>query len=125
MFPLSCITKEGIPEFGSGMAKILENMTGSRENILATNERQRRLLSECISCLRAFLGTFLTRFNNTHSKDDSSRDIVLGAEELKYAANALGKISGKVDPEDVLGPQYEFLQSNDTGVIFADFCIGK
>jgi tRNA U34 5-carboxymethylaminomethyl modifying GTPase MnmE/TrmE len=27
----------------------------------------------------------------------------MGAEELKYAANALGKISGKVDPEEVLG----------------------
>jgi hypothetical protein len=27
----------------------------------------------------------------------------MGAEELKYAANALGKISGRVDPEEVLG----------------------
>lgn len=56
IFPISCLNKEGITEFGSGMAKILENMTGSRENILVTNERQRRLLSECISHLQAFLG---------------------------------------------------------------------
>lgn len=56
IFPISCHTKEGIADFGSGMAKILENMTGSRENVLATNERQRRLLSECISHLQAFLG---------------------------------------------------------------------
>lgn len=28
----------------------------------------------------------------------------MGAEELKYAASALGKISGRVDPEEVLGP---------------------
>jgi len=27
----------------------------------------------------------------------------MGAEELKYAATALGKISGRVDPEEVLG----------------------
>lgn len=27
----------------------------------------------------------------------------MGAEELKYAAYALGKISGKVDPEEILG----------------------
>jgi tRNA U34 5-carboxymethylaminomethyl modifying GTPase MnmE/TrmE len=27
----------------------------------------------------------------------------MGAEELRYAANALGKISGKVDPEEILG----------------------
>ena len=57
IFPVSCLTRDGIDEFGSGMAKILQNMTGSRENILATNERQRRLLSECISHLQAFLGT--------------------------------------------------------------------
>ena len=56
IFPISCLTKKGIAEFGSGMAKILENMTGSKENVLATNERQRRLLSECISHLQAFLG---------------------------------------------------------------------
>jgi tRNA U34 5-carboxymethylaminomethyl modifying GTPase MnmE/TrmE len=31
----------------------------------------------------------------------------MGAEELKYAANALGKISGRVDPEEVLGPLLE------------------
>jgi tRNA modification GTPase len=55
IFPVSCLTRDGIDEFGSGMTKLLQNMTGSRENILATNERQRRLLSECISHLQAFL----------------------------------------------------------------------
>jgi len=40
-------------------------------------------------------------------------DIVLGAEELRYAAQAVGKISGLVDAEDVLD------------VIFSQFCIGK
>ena len=40
-------------------------------------------------------------------------DIVLGAEELRYAARAVGKISGMVDVEDVLD------------VIFDQFCIGK
>jgi tRNA U34 5-carboxymethylaminomethyl modifying GTPase MnmE/TrmE len=46
----------------------------------------------------------------------------MGAEELKYAAHALGKISGKVDPEEILGLHPKTLIS---GVIFADFCIGK
>ena len=59
IFPVSCLTREGIAEFGSGMATILESMTGSRENVLATNERQRRLLSECISHLQAFIGRLL------------------------------------------------------------------
>jgi tRNA U34 5-carboxymethylaminomethyl modifying GTPase MnmE/TrmE len=40
-------------------------------------------------------------------------DIVLGAEELRYAAQAVGKVSGLVDVEDVLD------------VIFTQFCIGK
>ena len=40
-------------------------------------------------------------------------DVVLGAEELRYAAQAVGKISGLVDAEDVLD------------VIFSQFCIGK
>jgi tRNA modification GTPase len=40
-------------------------------------------------------------------------DIVLGAEELRYAAQAVGKISGLMDVEDVLD------------VIFSQFCIGK
>ena len=40
-------------------------------------------------------------------------DVVLGAEELRYAAQAVGKISGLVNVEDVLD------------VIFSQFCIGK
>lgn len=40
-------------------------------------------------------------------------DVVIGAEELRYAAQAVGKISGLVDVEDVLD------------VIFSQFCIGK
>jgi hypothetical protein len=39
--------------------------------------------------------------------------LVLGAEELRHAIRALGKITGKVDVEDLLD------------VIFRDFCIGK
>ena len=63
IFPVSCLTRDGIDEIGFGMTKILQNMTGSRENILATNERQRRLLSECISHLQAFLGSHLIKRN--------------------------------------------------------------
>jgi hypothetical protein len=40
-------------------------------------------------------------------------DIVLGAEELRYAAQAVGKVSGLINVEDIL----------DT--VFKDFCIGK
>lgn len=40
-------------------------------------------------------------------------DVVLAAEELRQAANALGRITGRVDVEDVLD------------VLFGQFCIGK
>jgi len=65
IFAVSCITKQGIDKFGSGMAKILESMTGSRENVLATSERQRRLLYECITYLQAFLGALISFYGGT------------------------------------------------------------
>ena len=40
-------------------------------------------------------------------------DVVLAAEELRYAAQAIGKISGLIDVEDILD------------AVFRDFCIGK
>ena len=40
-------------------------------------------------------------------------DGILGAEELRYAAQSIGKITGQIGVEDVLD------------VIFRDFCIGK
>jgi tRNA modification GTPase len=40
-------------------------------------------------------------------------DLELRAEDLRQAAHALGRITGRVDVEDVLGE------------IFARFCIGK
>lgn len=43
----------------------------------------------------------------------ADNDIVLAAEELRYAARAVGRITGRIDVEDVLD------------VIFRDFCIGK
>lgn len=40
-------------------------------------------------------------------------DVVLAAEELRQAAGALGRITGRVDVEEVLE------------VVFREFCIGK
>lgn len=46
-------------------------------------------------------------------QDGSPDDIVFAAEELRYAAQAIGAITGRIDVEDIL----------DT--IFREFCIGK
>jgi tRNA modification GTPase len=43
----------------------------------------------------------------------AAADVVLGAEELRYAAQAVGKLSGLIDVEDILD------------AVFKEFCIGK
>ena len=63
IFPVSCLTKQGIDKFGDGIAKLLQHVTGSVENVLVTNERQRQLLSECIQYLKTFIG--LLSFKNS------------------------------------------------------------
>jgi tRNA modification GTPase len=70
------------------------------ESVLITRERHRHLLSRCHQALGRALGEPLGR-----------EDII--AEELRLAARDLGRLTGRVDVEDVLD------------VIFRDFCIGK
>jgi tRNA modification GTPase len=46
-------------------------------------------------------------------KDMPTEELVLSAEELRLAANALGRVTGRIDVEKVLD------------VLFGQFCIGK
>jgi len=43
----------------------------------------------------------------------AAEDVVLAAEELRYAAQAIGRVTGDIGVEDVLD------------ALFRDFCIGK
>jgi len=65
---------------------------------LITNARHREHLQSAVRFMEAFRAT---------------DDIVVCAEELRYAANAIGKITGAIDVEEILD------------VIFREFCIGK
>ncbi len=80
--------------------KIKNQFKGS-ENILITRERHRKNLEDCLINLKKF---------NTKKKVG---DFDKAAEDLRLATRNLGKITGKVDVEDILDS------------IFNDFCIGK
>ena len=69
---------------------------------LITRQRHRSALSECVDALHR-----AAREGSSWRRED------IIAEELRLAAQALGRLVGKVDVENVLD------------VIFRDFCIGK
>jgi len=93
---------------GGGFDKLLAALThhasgflAGAEPALVTRERHRRALEDALAALRRALKPELA------TKDD------LLAEELRISARALGRLTGRVDVEDILD------------VIFRDFCIGK
>ncbi|CAG8581936.1 10978_t:CDS:2, partial [Scutellospora calospora] len=55
----------------------------------------------------------ITQSRHRNHLNDSQKDIVLAAEELRYATNALGRITGHIEVDEILD------------VIFERFCIGK
>ncbi|KAM0749865.1 P-loop containing nucleoside triphosphate hydrolase protein [Meredithblackwellia eburnea MCA 4105] len=68
---------------------------------LITHARHRHHLEDCLRSLEAFL------------EMDEDLDLVDAAEELRYASLSLGRVTGVVDVEEILGE------------IFRGFCIGK
>lgn len=48
-----------------------------------------------------------------HFLEYGADDVVFAAEELRYAATAIGKVTGAIGVEDILD------------AVFRDFCIGK
>jgi tRNA modification GTPase len=73
---------------------------GSEEGGLIGRERQRKLLWQTADSLRRCIGVI-------------GKGEELAAEDLRAAAQALGRLLGRVDVEDILD------------VIFREFCIGK
>jgi tRNA modification GTPase len=115
--PTSIVSNIGYRPFlisaktGSGLDELLQKLTqhaghhmGSAEPALVTRQRQRRALEDTAAALRRALAE--------GKKGQGAADDLV-AEELRLAARALGRLTGRVDVEDVLD------------VIFRDFCIGK
>ncbi|MCH8684110.1 tRNA uridine-5-carboxymethylaminomethyl(34) synthesis GTPase MnmE [Pedomonas mirosovicensis] len=97
-FYISVVTGAGLTELVAHLADWASKALGGGESVLLTRERHRHALEAC----RAHLHAALTQ-----------PDLVLMAEDMRLAARALGRITGRVDVEDLLD------------VIFRDFCIGK
>jgi tRNA modification GTPase len=98
---ISAKTGKGFNELLQKLTEYARHHLGSTEPALVTRQRQRHMLEEAATAL----GRAIAEGKNQRE------DIV--AEELRLAARALGRLTGRVDVEDVLE------------VIFRDFCIGK
>lgn len=95
---ISVHTGDGIATLVDALQKKIESIVGSRETPSLTRARHREALEEC-------------RASVTRALQASLPELL--AEDLRLASRALGRITGKVDVEDLLD------------VIFRDFCIGK
>jgi tRNA modification GTPase len=100
---VSVLTGEGLPGLLAGLetevaARLRSRGPGTAPAPALTRARHRAALEECRAALE--------RFADTASPE-------LAAEDVRLAVRALGRITGRVDVEDLLD------------VIFRDFCIGK
>ncbi|KAG0044000.1 tRNA modification GTPase gtpbp3, mitochondrial [Gryganskiella cystojenkinii] len=102
LWAISCQTGEGIGAFLDDFTAILKDRFESSltSSTSITQYRHRKHLENCLQSLAAFGGLGVD-------------DVVLGAEELRHAASDLGRITGRVDVEEILD------------VVFREFCIGK
>ncbi|MEX0583973.1 MAG: tRNA uridine-5-carboxymethylaminomethyl(34) synthesis GTPase MnmE [Sneathiella sp.] len=97
-FPLSVIEGAGLDELLSALEIDVTDRLDLSGAPALTRVRHRLALEECVAALARF---------------DGSAEPELAAEDIRLAVRALGRITGRVDVEDVLD------------VIFGDFCIGK
>ncbi len=95
---ISAKTGAGIGELLAWLEAQVVARAGGSESMPMTRARHREALVDARAAL--------TRFDNAQALD-------IAAEDLRIAARALGRITGRVDVEDLLD------------VIFREFCIGK
>jgi len=100
-FRLSAVTGHGVEHLLAALTAQAAKFLGTGEPALVTRERHRHALATVLAALRRAL----------EGPAAGREDLV--AEELRLAASALGKLTGRIDVEDILD------------VIFRDFCIGK
>jgi tRNA modification GTPase len=88
----------GLPALIAKLGEIVRETARGEDEAVFTQLRHRRHIEVCLKALEAATQTTAPE---------------LAAEQIRLAADALGRIVGRIDPEDVLDQ------------IFARFCIGK
>jgi len=101
VFGISAATGAGVDDLISAVTAYVGDYFAATESSIVTRTRHRRALEETVSALDRALAP------------GASGEEELIAEELRAAATILGRLTGRVDVEDILD------------VIFRDFCIGK
>jgi tRNA modification GTPase len=97
---ISAKTGEGIDQLATLIATKARDALGTATAPAPTQERHRHHLLRALEHIDAFL-------------EGSEAQLELRAEDLRLAATELGRLTGRIDPEEVLGQ------------IFGRFCIGK
>lgn len=97
---ISAATGQGLDELTGIIVERAERRFGTEVDLVPTSARQAFHLNRALDFLQNYLS-------------DEHKPIELRAEDLRLAADSLGRLTGKVDAEDVLDQ------------IFSRFCIGK
>jgi tRNA modification GTPase len=98
---LSALTGQGFESLSAALSAYAKTYFAATESAVITRARHRHALEETVAALdRALV------------RDDANGEELI-AEDLRAAATTLGRLTGRVDVEDILD------------VIFRDFCIGK
>jgi tRNA modification GTPase len=101
LFAISAKTGAGIDALLQKLSEHARDYLGTAEPALVTRQRQRRALEDTAAALQRAV-----------AEGEAGREDIV-AEDLRLAARALGRLTGRIDVDDVLD------------VIFRDFCIGK
>lgn len=96
---LSSLTGTGLDSLTKRIADVIADQTGTGHGLAPARRRQAAYLADAVSDIELCLTQHLS--------------LEMKAEYLRLAAHSLGKITGRVDVENLLD------------VIFSEFCIGK
>ena len=99
---ISAKTGEGLDALKTALVRFAEETYGAGDPPLITRARHRQEIERALRALTQFLRSA-----------EAGEHTEIAAEHLREASDALGRLTGRLDVEDVLSQ------------IFSEFCIGK